>query len=89
MPVTATARRPPPWSPWRHQPDAASSESPATPRPVAVAAIKAFHTLAWLSIESCVVYVLYAGLIGRTDRRVWVAAAGFTGADLGFVGNGF
>ena len=24
--------------------------------------IKAFHTLAWASIESCVLYVLYAGL---------------------------
>jgi hypothetical protein len=60
-----------------------------TPRPAAVAAIKAFHTLAWLSIESCVVYVLYAGLVGRTDRRVGVAAAVVTGETLVFAGNGF
>lgn len=89
MPLKATARRPPPWSPWRKQPDAARTKSPVTPRPAAVVAIKAFHTLAWLSIESCVVYVLYAGLVGRTDRRVGVAAAVVTGEALVFAGNGF
>jgi hypothetical protein len=34
----------------------------------ALAAVKAVHTLAWLSIESCVGYVLYTGLFGRSDR---------------------
>jgi len=48
------------------------------PRPAAVAGIKAFHTLAWGSIEWCVLYVLYAGLRGRTGRGVLV-----------FAGNGF
>jgi len=62
-------RRPPPWSPWRPRPDAAPRAAAARPRPAAVAAIKTVHTLAWLSIESCVLYVLYAGLRGRTDRR--------------------
>jgi hypothetical protein len=33
------------------------------------------HTLAWLSIESCVLYVLYAGFAGRTDKRVSIAGA--------------
>jgi hypothetical protein len=60
----------------------------ATPRPAAVATIKAFHTLAWLSIESCVVYVLYAGIAGRTDRRVGMAAAVVAGETLVFAGNG-
>jgi hypothetical protein len=61
----------------------------ATPRPAAFAAIKAFHTLAWLSIESCVVYVLYAGIAGRTDRRVGIAATVVVGESLVFAGNGF
>lgn len=62
---------------------------PVAPRTAAVVAIKTFHTLAWLSIESSVVYVLYAGLAGRTDRRVGVAAAVVTGEALVFAGNGF
>lgn len=62
---------------------------PETPRAAAVVVIKAFHTLAWLSIESCVVYVLYAGFVGRTDRRVGIAAAVITGETLVFAGNGF
>ena len=47
----------------------------AAPRPTLVVVIKAVHTLAWLSIESCVVYVLHAVWVGRTDRRVGLAAA--------------
>jgi hypothetical protein len=60
-----------------------------TPRPAAVTAIKVFHTLAWLSIESCVIYVLYAGFAGRTDKRVGMAAAVVAGESLVFAGNGF
>ena len=30
--------------------------------------IAAAHTLIWLSIEACVIYVLGAGLAGRSDR---------------------
>lgn len=59
------------------------------PRPAAVASIKVFHTLAWLSIESCVVYVLYAGFAGRTDKRVGIAAGVVAGESLVFAGNGF
>ena len=58
-------------------------------RPAAVTAIKVFHTLAWLSIESCVVYVLYAGFAGRTDKRVGMAAAVVAGESLVFACNGF
>jgi len=35
----------------------------------ALAAIKVAHTLAWSSIESCMVYVLYAGFARRSDRK--------------------
>lgn len=54
-----------------------------------LAAIKVFHTLAWFSIESCMVYVLYAGVRGRSDRRVAVAAAVVAGESLIFASNGF
>lgn len=65
------------------------SESSMPPRPTAVAAVKAVHTLAWASIEACVVYVLVAGLLGRTDRRVAVAASVVAGESLVFAANGF
>lgn len=83
------ARRPPPWSPWRPQSELAGTELTVTPRPAAVTAIKVVHTLAWLSIESCVVYVLYVGFAGRTDKRVGIAAAVVAGESLVFAGNGF
>ncbi len=52
-------------------------------------AIKAFHTLAWFSIEACMVYLLYAGFAKRSDRRAAVAAAVVGGESLIFVANGF
>ena len=55
----------------------------------AVTAIKVFHTLVWLSIESCVVYVLYEGFAGRTGRRAGVAGAVVAGEVLVFAANGF
>ncbi|WP_200896321.1 hypothetical protein [Pseudarthrobacter chlorophenolicus] len=58
-------------------------------RRAAVVAVKTVHTLAWFSIEACVVYVLVAGLAGRTDKRVGVAAAVVAGESLVFAGNGF
>ena len=59
------------------------------PHPVAVGVVKGIHTLAWASIESCVVYVLWAGLRGRTDKRVGVAAGVVAGESLVFAANGF
>jgi hypothetical protein len=56
---------------------------------VLLAAVKVLHTAAWLSIESCVVYVLGAGFAGRSDRRVAAAAAVVTGETLVFTANGF
>ena len=89
MARTGTTRRPPPWSPWRPHAEADGTPPTVTPRPEAVVAVKLVHTLAWLSIESCVVYVLYAGFAGRTDRRAGVAAAVVAGECLVFAGNGF
>jgi hypothetical protein len=86
---TALTRRPPPWSPWRPRPDATPRTLAARPRPAVVAAIKTIHTLAWLSIESCVVYVLYAGFAGRTDKRVSIAGAIVAGETVVFAANGF
>ncbi len=56
-------------------------------REAGLAAIKAIHTLVWLSIESCMAYVLYAGLARRSDRRAAIAAAVVTGESLVFAGN--
>jgi hypothetical protein len=52
-------------------------------------AIKAAHTLAWFSIESCMLYVLCTGLKGRSGRRAAVAAAVVAGESLIFAANGF
>jgi len=51
--------------------------------------VKTVHTLAWLSIESCVLYVLYAGFAGRSNRRAGFAAAVVAGETLVFAANGF
>jgi hypothetical protein len=88
MPATRT-RRPPPWSPWRPRTDDAQPACAERPRPAVVAGIKAFHTFAWASIESCVLYVLYAGLRGRTDRRAGIAGGIVAAEVLVFAGNGF
>lgn len=54
-----------------------------------LAAVKLMHTLAWFSIESCMVYVLYTGLAGRSDRRTAIAAGVVAGETLVFAANGF
>jgi hypothetical protein len=54
----------------------------------ALATIKLVHTLAWLSIESCMVYVLFAGFVRRSDRRAAIAAGVVASETLLFVGNG-
>jgi len=57
--------------------------------PKRLTAIKVAHTLAWFSIESCMLYVLYAGLKRRPDRRAAVAAAVVTFESVIFAANGF
>jgi len=55
----------------------------------ALVGVKVAHTLIWFSIESCVVYVVVAGLTGRTDRRVAIAGAVVAGEMLVFAADGF
>jgi hypothetical protein len=55
----------------------------------ALAAVKVVHTLAWFSIECCMVYLLYAGFAQRTDRRAAVAAVVVGSESLIFAANGF
>ena len=75
-------------------------EGPAGPNPpepdpaargsqAALRAIKAIHTLAWFSIEGCMIYVLYTGFAGRSDRRAGIAARVVAAETLIFAGNGF
>ena len=54
-----------------------------------LAAVKVVHTLAWFSIESCMLYLLYSGLVGRSDRCAAVAGAVVAGEIAVFAGNGF
>ncbi len=44
-------------------------------RPFAIAAIKAFHTAAFISISACLLVFAWDGLRGRPSRRTVVAAA--------------
>jgi hypothetical protein len=64
-------------------------QAPAGGPDPALRTVKAIHTLAWFSIEACMVYVLYAGFAGRSDRRVGIAAAVVATESLIFAGNGF
>jgi hypothetical protein len=52
-------------------------------------AVKAFHTLAWFTIEACMLYVLYAGVRGQSDRRAGLAATVVALETLVFAANGF
>jgi hypothetical protein len=55
----------------------------------ALRAIKVVHTLAWFSLEACMVCVLRAGFAGRSGRRVGIAAGVVAGETLIFAANGF
>jgi hypothetical protein len=82
---------PPPWSPWRGR----TRTDPARPtrtrgrNDVPLTLIKAAHTLAWFSIESCMAYVLYAGAARRTGRGAALAGAVVACESLIFAANGF
>ena len=51
--------------------------------------VKVVHTLAWFSIESCMLYVLYAGFARRSDRRAAIAAGVVAAESLVYTANGF
>lgn len=54
-----------------------------------LAAIKLIHTFAWFSIESCMIYVLWAGFTRRSDRGVAIAAGVVASESLVFAANRF
>ena len=60
-----------------------------TLRRATLAAVKLVHTVAWFSIESCMIYVLWAGFRRRSDRRVAIAAGVVASESLVFAANGF
>lgn len=62
---------------------------PRQQRRTALAAVKLVHTLAWFSIESCMAYVLWAGLRRRSDRHAAIAAGVVASETLIFAANGF
>jgi len=41
----------------------------------ALVLIKGLHTVAWFSIEACMIYLLYAGFVRRSDRTATIAGA--------------
>jgi hypothetical protein len=69
--------------------EAEEQPAPDASRRAALAAVKLVHTLAWFSIESCMVYVLWAGLRRHSDRRAAVAAGVVATETLIFAANGF
>ena len=89
MPATREARPAPRRSMRPKRAGKAAVELQSADARLALLAIKAAHTLVWFSIESCMVYVLYAGLANRTDRRAAVAGAVIAAESLVFAANGF
>ena len=71
------------------EPRLSRSDPPAHGSDAALRAVKAIHTLAWFSIEACMMYVLYAGFAGRSDRRAGIAAGVVAAESRIFAGNGF
>lgn len=69
--------------------EAEEHPAPDAFRRATLAAVKLVHTLAWFSIESCMVCVLWAGFRGQSDRRAAIAAGVVAGETLIFAGNGF
>jgi hypothetical protein len=55
----------------------------------AIFLVKAFHSFAFLTIQSSIVYLLYKGIRGEPDRKAAVAATIATAETLIYVGNGF
>lgn len=54
-----------------------------------VFAIKAFHSLAFLVIQSCILHRVYSGARGRSDRRAVLAAGIAIGEAAVYTANGF
>ena len=84
-----THTTPSPWTPRRGRARADPARPVRRRNDVALTLIKAAHTLAWFSIESCMAYVLYAGAARRTDRRAALAGTVVAGESLIFAANRF
>jgi len=54
---------------------------------LALVSVKVVHSLLYFSIEFCMGYLIYAGLKGREDRRMAIAASVVGGESLIFLGN--
>jgi hypothetical protein len=54
----------------------------------ALVALKVVHTLIWFSVEASMMYVLYKGLRGQSDRRAATAGAIVAGETAVFLANG-
>jgi hypothetical protein len=63
--------------------------APNSLQQVKLAGVQLVHTLAWFSIESCMVFVLWTGFRRQSDRRAAIAAAVVATETLIFAANGF
>lgn len=59
-----------------------------TAQRVAVAAVRSVHTLIWALVEAAVGYLLFAGVIGRSDRRAAIAGVVVTAETIVYLANG-
>ena len=73
----------------RAEPRPSPPEASAGGSDAALQTIRAIHTLAWFSIEACMVYALYSGLAKRSDWRAGIAVGVVATESLIFAGNGF
>ena len=58
-------------------------------RPYALVAVKAFHSLAFWTIQSAILYLVYKGLRRQTDMRACVAAGVATAESVIYAANRF
>jgi hypothetical protein len=58
-------------------------------RKLLVVLVKAFHTIAFVVIQTCILYLIYAGVRRRTDARAAMAVAVAAAESAIYVGNGF
>jgi hypothetical protein len=54
----------------------------------ALVALKAVHTAIWFSVEASMMYVLYKGARGQSDRRAAIGGAIVAGETVVFLANG-
>jgi hypothetical protein len=68
-------------------PGAVGRRFPLSWRRLMLVGVKAAHSLIYFSIESCMGYIIYAGMKRREDRRVAIAAGVVVGECIIFLGN--